>query len=71
MAAGRRHAYVKCSRSNKLRSVLGAIVSQLGGAKRKRGQAYASTHGGTEASLCWELQGAAQQQTRAPGWASC
>lgn len=58
LTAHRRGAYVKCSRSTKLRTVLSSIVSQLAGSKRKRSQAYGTATGhASETALCWELQG--------------
>lgn len=61
VASDRPHAYVRCTRSSKLRGTLSAILSQLaagggpGGGKRKRAAGYAAPTG-SEATLIADLQ---------------
>ena len=61
VAARQPHAYLRCTRSSKLRQILSSILSQLqgggGGGKRKRAQGYAAP-GGSEATLIADLQAA-------------
>jgi hypothetical protein len=60
-ASLRPHAYLRCTRSLKLRAALSSVLSQLqgggsgGGAKRKRAAGYAAP-GGSEATLIADLQ---------------
>lgn len=58
VAACRAHAYLRCTRSSKLRQILSSILSQLqagASGKRKRAQGYAPPSG-SEATLIADLQ---------------
>lgn len=57
LVACRKHAYIKCCRSSRLRPTLAAVISQLAGSKRRRADAYAAPSASSDTGLVAKLQG--------------